>query len=110
MNAVQHSEALRRRTLIAFTLPTLILGVMHGPEGQIQAIYAKHAGIALGTLAWATLLTRMFDAITYPLIGYLSDLSYARRGTRKDWLVAGAAVSVIGFWQLLRPPSQVDGW
>jgi glycoside/pentoside/hexuronide:cation symporter, GPH family len=104
-----HGEALRRRTLIAFTLPTLVLGIMHGPEGQIQAIYAKYAGIALTTLSAATLLSRMFDAITYPLIGYLSDLSYARRGTRKDWVAAGTVVSVIGLWQLLRPPQDVGG-
>ena len=32
---------LRRSVLVAFTLPTLVLGIMHGPEGQMQAIYAK---------------------------------------------------------------------
>ncbi len=98
---------LRRDLLIAFTMPTLILGVMHGPEGQIQAIYAKHAGLSLSALAVTMLLTRMFDAITYPLIGYLSDRSYARSGTRRSWIIAGTVLSMIGTWFLLRPPPDV---
>jgi GPH family glycoside/pentoside/hexuronide:cation symporter len=99
---------LRRSVLMAFTLPTLILGIMHGPEGQIQAVYAKHAGLSLTALALAMLLTKLFDAVTYPLIGYLSDRTYARSGTRKAWVVAGTVVSVLGIWMLLRPPQGVD--
>src|SRR5262249_29415382 len=78
------------------------------PEGQLQGIYAKHAGIALTALAAMTLITRMIDAITYPLIGYLADLTYARRGTRKEWVIAGAVVSVFGFWKLTHPPQDVE--
>ncbi|HKY90629.1 MAG TPA: MFS transporter, partial [Nevskiaceae bacterium] len=48
------------------------------------------------------------DGITYPLIGYLSDLTYARRGTRKDWVIAGTLMSVLGVWKLMRPPESVD--
>lgn len=99
---------LRRDLLIAFTLPTLILGVMHGPEGQMQAIYAKHAGLPLTALAVTMLLTRMFDAVTYPLIGYLSDQSYVRSGTRRNWTIAGTILSMVGTWFLLRPPEDVS--
>lgn len=98
------AQPLRRGLLTAFTLPTLILGVMHGPEGLIQGVYAKHAGISLGALAAAMLLTKMFDALTYPLIGYFSDRTYARTGTRRSWSIAGTVVSVVGIWFLFRPP------
>ena len=103
-----HDVSLRRSLLISFTLPTLALGIMHGPEGQIQAIYAKHAGLELTALAAAMLLTKIFDAITYPLIGWLSDRSYARSGTRKHWVIAGMVVSVLGVWFLMRPPQGVS--
>ncbi|WP_432838183.1 MFS transporter [Dactylosporangium sp. CA-092794] len=104
------ASPLRRDLLIAFTLPTGILGVMHGPEGLIQGVYAKHAGISLGALALALLLTKVFDAVTYPLIGYLSDRTYVRTGSRASWLIAGTALSVVGVWFLLRPPSDVNVW
>ena len=101
---------LKRSLLVAFTLPTLVLGIMHGPEGQIQSIYAKHAGLSLTALALAVLLTRMFDAVTYPLIGTLSDRSFARTGTRRSWIIAGALLSAVGVWFLLRPPADVTIW
>jgi GPH family glycoside/pentoside/hexuronide:cation symporter len=104
------SKPLRRDLLIAFALPTAILGVMHGPEGLIQGVYAKHAGISLGALAVALLLTKLFDGVTYPLIGYLSDRTYARTGSRANWLIAGTALSVVGVWFLLRPPPEVTVW
>lgn len=99
---------LRRDLLIAFILPTLVLGVMHGPEGQIQAVYAKHAGLSLTALAVAMLLTKMFDAVTYPLIGYLSDRSHMRTGSRRNWTIAGSLLSAVGIWFLLRPPAGVS--
>jgi len=102
------SQPLRRGMLVAFALPTVVLGVMHGPEGLISGVYAAEAGISLGALAVALLLTKMFDAVTYPLIGYLSDLTYARTGTRRGWLIAGCALSVLGVWFLLRPPSEAS--
>jgi glycoside/pentoside/hexuronide:cation symporter, GPH family len=106
--SVSTAIPLRRELLIAFVLPTLVLGAMHGPEGQIQAIYAKHAGVALTALALAMLLTKIFDGLTYPLIGTLSDRSQARRGTRRNWIVAGTILSMVGVWFLLRPPPRVN--
>ena len=102
------AQPLRRGMLVAFALPTVILGVMHGPEGLISGVYAADAGISLGALAVALLVTKMFDAVTYPLIGYLSDLTYSRTGTRRGWLIGGCALSVLGIWFLLRPPSGAD--
>lgn len=101
------STDLKRRTLMAFVLPTLAIGFMHGPEGQVLGIYAKYGGVALTALAGASLLTRLFDAITYPLIGYLSDRSFARSGTRRYWIMSGAILSTFGIWFLYRPPLHV---
>jgi Na+/melibiose symporter-like transporter len=96
--------ALRRHTLFAFSLPAIMLGFTHGPEPQLQGIYAKHAAIPLATLATAVLLTRLFDAFTYPLIGAWSDHTFRTTGTRKAWIVAGTVVTVTGLWFLYRPP------
>ena len=95
---------LTRGLLFAFALPSLMMGFMHAPETQIQGIYAKHAGLSLAALAGAMLLTRMFDAITFPLIGHWSDLSFRKTGSRKPWMIAGTALTVIGLWFLYRPP------
>eukprot|EP00456_Euglypha_rotunda_P002413 TRINITY_DN104599_c0_g1_i1.p1 TRINITY_DN104599_c0_g1~~TRINITY_DN104599_c0_g1_i1.p1 ORF type:complete len:179 (-),score=41.06 TRINITY_DN104599_c0_g1_i1:5-541(-) len=107
MTSPDANAPLKRSLLISFILPTLVLGFMHGPEGQIQGIYAKHAGLSLSSLAGALLLTRLFDAITYPLIGHWCDRSFARNGNRHAWIIAGTAISVLGMWFLMRPPADV---
>ena len=46
----------------------------------VQGIYAKYFGLALTTIAAVVLLVRISDAITDPLIGYLSDRYQDRYG------------------------------
>lgn len=99
-----------RRLLLAFAMPAVMLGFMHAPESLVQGIYAKHAGVPLTQLALAILLTRVLDGVTYPLIGYLSDLTSAHRGGRKIWIVAGTVVTVLGLWFLYRPPTPVTAY
>jgi glycoside/pentoside/hexuronide:cation symporter, GPH family len=99
---------LRRGMLLAFVLPAIMLGFMHTPEPLVQGIYAKYSGLSLTALAGAMLLTRMFDAFTYPLIGHWSDASFRRSGSRKPWMLAGTVVSVTGLWFLYRPPAGVS--
>lgn len=99
---------LKRGLLFAFSLPAIMLGFTHAPEASVQGIYAKHAGLSLSALAGAMLLSRILDAITYPLIGQLSDLTYRKTGSRKHWIAAGTVVTVIGLWFLYRPPPEVS--
>jgi Na+/melibiose symporter-like transporter len=90
-------------------------GFTHAPEGIVQGIYAKYAGLPLGQIATALLLTRILDAVTYPLIGHWSDATARRFGTRKPWIAVGAVVTILGLWNLFRPPPHVGvgyfgGW
>ena len=98
---------LARSLLFAFSLPAIMQGFMHAPENLVQGIYAKHTGLSLTAMAGALLLTRLLDAFTYPLIGYLSDRAFQRTGTRKPWIVIGTAVTITGLWFLYRPPAEV---
>lgn len=99
---------LKRGLLFAFSLPAIMLGFTHAPESSVQGIYAKHAGLSLSALAGAMLLSRILDAITYPLIGQLSDFTYRKTGSRKHWIAAGTLVTVVGLWFLYRPPANVS--
>lgn len=98
------SARLRRSLLFAFALPAIMEGLMHAPESQVQGIYAKYTGLSLTALASGLLLTRVFDALTYPLIGQWSDQTFRRTGSRKGLMAFGTAVAVLGVWFLFRPP------
>jgi glycoside/pentoside/hexuronide:cation symporter, GPH family len=97
---------LPRGMVLAFALPAVMQGFMHAPAATIvQGVYAKHAGLSLAALAGAILVTKIFDAVIHPLIGFLSDEAQRRTGTRKPWILAGTAISALGMWFLFQPPA-----
>ena len=66
---------------------------MSGAMNIVQSLYAKYFGLSLAAIASILLLSRIFDAITDPLIGYWSDRYQRRRGTRHAAAADGDAVA-----------------
>ena len=88
---------------INYAMPTLVVNILVGPVAIMQGIYAKHFGLALTTIAFVMLVTRLFDAVSDPLIGYCSDRYYARRGSRKPFIFVGGLLFVISSYFLYVP-------
>lgn len=66
-------------------------------------VSASLVGLAMG-------LTRLWDAVTDPVIGYLSDNTRSRWGRRKPWMLAGAlsvGACLALMWQLPRGWSEM---
>jgi GPH family glycoside/pentoside/hexuronide:cation symporter len=96
--------------IIAFAMPAFMISVMLGPTGgMLSGVYAKFFGISLSFIGTAMLVTRLFDAITDPLIGVLSDRTNTRIGRRKPWIIAGTLVSMLAVYMLYSPPADVSG-
>jgi len=88
--------------LIAFGLVNLPLSMLMSPTAAVLPnFYLDYTTVTLAGLATATLVARIFDGLTDPLIGYLSD----RSGLRKPWMMAGAVVVAAGAWFLYNPPA-----
>ena len=86
--------------LVLFGLVNLPLSMLMSPTAAILPnFYLEYTAVTLAGLATATLIARLFDALTDPLIGYLSD----RSGTRKPWMVLGAGIVAAGTWFLFNP-------
>ena len=90
---------------IRYALPTSSAGCLLAPMAIVQGVYAKHYGLSLEGLALVFLCSRVFDAITDPLIGYLSDRYYQRTGTRKPFMLAGGVLFVVSAYFLYIPPT-----
>lgn len=80
-----------------------------GPaQSVIQGIYTQHFGLKLAELAGIILICRVFDAVTDPAIGFVSDRTRERLpGGRKFLVVFGTAISLISVYYLFVPTQPV---
>lgn len=98
-----------RKVLAAYAAPAFAQALIHGPASTvIQGIYGKHFAVSLAAIATVLLIGRIFDAVTDPIIGYLSDRFRTRWGHRKPWLVCGSLIAVVACWFLYNPGGPVS--
>ena len=74
----------------------------------LQGIYAKYYGLELTLIASVILFSRLFDAVTDPVIGYLSDRAWHKSGSRKTFIIIGALITIVSGYFLYSPPSEVS--
>jgi GPH family glycoside/pentoside/hexuronide:cation symporter len=61
-------------------------------------------GIPVGIAGLVTTIVLVFDMITDPLVGYLSDRTNSRFGRRAPWMFVGAVVMALGMVGLFMAP------
>jgi len=54
-------------------------------------------------------LSRIWDAISDPLVGYLSDRTTFRWGRRRTWILASCLPISLGFYAVFAPPFAMEG-
>lgn len=75
---------------IAFAAPQIGVIMIFGPIiSVLSGVYAKEYGLDLSTIAFVILIARLFDAITDPAVGYISDILHKKTGSRKPQIVFG---------------------
>jgi glycoside/pentoside/hexuronide:cation symporter, GPH family len=85
--------------LAAATLPLYV---------HIPNYYAVDLGLGLAAVGGAMFLMRIWDVVTDPLIGILSDRIGGRYGRRRLWVGMGIPVAMLGGWMIFRPPLGAD--
>jgi len=97
-------SAVARIKFATFALPALPLAIILFPAYAIlPSFYATHTRIPLTVIGTILLVSRLFDAVIDPMIGYLSDNTRSRWGPRKPWLAAGTIASMICVYPLYVP-------
>lgn len=96
---------LRSITLLTYALPAFALAIVYLPlYSYVTPFYASERGVDVAALGLAWILIRMFDAVTDPVMGWLSDRTPARLGRRRFWLMLSVPVILLGTWQTFVPP------
>ncbi len=93
---------------VIYATPTSLTWFLGAPIlFVLPGMYAKHFGLALTSIATVILISRLFDAITDPIIGYISDKLRQRTGTRKVIIAAGVVCLLVGSYLLFVPLVEV---
>ena len=88
---------------VAYALPVIPVLILMSTNNVLSGLYATHYGLALTSISMVMLIAGLFDAVTDPTIGYLSDRYHARTGSRRPFVVAGAVLLMPCAWFLLNP-------
>jgi GPH family glycoside/pentoside/hexuronide:cation symporter len=90
---------------LAYGMPSFAGAAMAVPIAvHMTKFYSDTVGVALGFIALAQALARAFDAITDPLMGWMSDRTRTRWGRRRPWIFIGPPIAIVFFVALFAPP------
>ncbi|MEH0019381.1 MAG: glycoside-pentoside-hexuronide (GPH):cation symporter [Desulfobacter sp.] len=99
------SAALAWGVKLSYALPALALAVIGIPIYVfLPKFYTDTVGISISTVGILLLIVRLFDAVTDPVIGYVSDSVSTAFGRRRPFIALGAAGLSISLWFLFVPP------
>ena len=89
----------------AYALPALSLAVIGIPVYVfLPKFYTDTIGMNIATVGALLMAVRVFDAVTDPVIGFVSDRTAGRFGRRKPYIVCGALGLALSILFLFRPP------
>ena len=116
MTAETEQKPLSRRTLFFYGLADMPIQMAGIPVAAfIPNYYGQDLGLSLTAVGTIWLLTRMFDAVSDPLIGWLSDRTDTRWGRRRIWMLASVPIMMLAIYKLFMPTGAVTelyllGW
>ncbi len=87
----------------------LVYGVVQNAHYFVLVYYSQVLGLSPELAGLAIGVGLIFDAISDPLVGYLSDNTKSRMGRRHPWLYASVLPLSLSYFLLWHPPASVQG-
>ncbi len=105
------SPAVKHLILLGYGNLAFPLAFLGYPLGLfLHPYYASNLGLGLASISTVLLVSRTFDFVTDPLVGWLSDRSRTRLGRRRPFVLLGLPITMLGVWKLFFPEPSVDIW
>ena len=98
------------RTITAYGAPAVGAGYMY----LLLSLYMMKFATDVLLIAPAVMgliysASRIWDAVSDPLVGYLSDRTTTRLGRRRSWLLISSLPIAIMFYMVFAPPQSLEG-
>ena len=99
-------ETIKAIHKIAYAAPAFALAVVGIPVYvYVPKFYTDVVGVHIGALGAIILAVRICDALTDPLLGFLSDRSTTRFGRRRPYIALGSIALALFIYLLFNPPA-----
>ena len=103
-------DRIETKTLLVYSAPAVGQAFMFMFTGMYLLKYSTDVlGVAPAAMGTIFLVSRLWDAVSDPLAGYLSDRTHSRWGRRRPWLLFGAGPVCLAFFFMLTPPPDLSG-
>lgn len=99
------NRSIPRLVLSAYAAPAAVVSLPTIPVYiHLPSLYGLDLGLGLAAVGGILLVARLFDTVTDPLVGALSDRTRLAGYRRKPWIAIGAVIAGLGLWRVLMPP------
>ena len=99
------ADAVSRGLRINFGAGALGMAVvLNTPAGILAPFMTNFLGIGATTVATLLLASKLYDVVTDPLMGIISDRTRSRWGRRRPFLFLGGIIAAAGFALAFNPP------
>ena len=113
IRAMQHQgngAVIPRRTVVGYALGSVGTGGFGTLPGLVLAYYLTDTlGVAAGLASLVVTVPKVWDVVIDPFIGAKSDLSAARHGSRRRFLLTGALTLPLLFAAVFAAPAALRG-
>jgi len=109
--AAPTGRTLSNRTLVAYALPragSSMIFVMVAI--YLSKFYTDTLLLAPAFVAWTFLIGRIWDGLTDPIMGHISDATRWRMGRRRPYFLVAAIPVAISYFYLWSPPDTLKDW
>jgi len=102
--------------LLLFASPAIPIAALGVPISVfLPQFYAGEMGLGLATVGTIFLICRLWDVVTDPVMGFLSDRFPSRWGRRRHWIVASVPILMLSAYMVFLPTAPVSpyylaGW
>jgi GPH family glycoside/pentoside/hexuronide:cation symporter len=105
----QTPERIPLSLIAAYGMPSFAGAAMAIPIAvHLSIFYSDTILVPLGFIAVVKAVARAFDAITDPIMGWVTDRTRTRWGRRRPWIAIGAPLASICFVLMFWPPAALS--
>ena len=108
--AATDTERLTVRVLLAYCVAQFGFSALNTlMNTSLPFFYMNTLEVSGAVFGWIMLTGKLWDAVTDPLMGHITDNTRWRVGRRRPFFVLGAPFLGLGIWLMFRPPAGLTG-